>query len=88
MNNLDIEKLKSYINDLEEQITPLTKKAKSKSYEPVEVPELDPIEQPIPTKSKKQYSVTDKKLMALELAREKKNQNHEKRVKEKKLESA
>ena len=26
MENLDIEKLKSYINDLEEQITPLTKK--------------------------------------------------------------
>jgi prefoldin subunit 5 len=30
-NNIDIEKLRSYINDLEEQITPLTKtKSKSK----------------------------------------------------------
>ena len=104
MNNLDIEKLKSYINDLEEQITPLTKKGNSKqpeqagafteatncAYRPVETPIPHPevIEQPKQAKSKKQYSVTDKKLMALELAREKKNQNHEKRVKEKKLESA
>ena len=92
MENLDIEKLKSYINDLEEQITPLTKKSTTRQKLPnPETPqeviqEAEPEEKP--KKPKKPYTVSDKKMMALEMAREKKNANHALRVKQRKLESA
>ena len=42
-NNIDIEKLKSYINDLEETITPLQKsksKGKTDTTEPEEKPKI------------------------------------------------
>ena len=92
MDNLDIEKLKSYINDLEEQITPLTKKSTTKQKLPnPEIPqeaELEAEPEEKPKKPKKPYTVSDKKMMALEMAREKKNANHALRVKQRKLESA
>jgi hypothetical protein len=92
MENLDIEKLKSYINDLEEQITPLTKKSTTRQKLPAnpemteEIKEVEVEEKP--KKPKKPYTVSDKKMMALEMAREKKNANHALRVKQRKLESA
>ena len=92
MENIDIEKLKSYINDLEEQITPLTKKSTTKQKlpnpeTPQEVVQEVEVEEK-PKKPKKPYTVSDKKMMALEMAREKKNANHALRVKQRKLESA
>jgi hypothetical protein len=93
MENLDIEKLKSYINDLEEQITPLTKKSTTRQKLPAnpemteEINQQEDIQEK-PKKPKKPYTVSDKKMMALEMAREKKNANHALRVKQKKLESA
>ena len=93
MENIDIEKLKSYINDLEEQITPLTKKSTTKQKlppnpeTPQEVAQEVEVEEK-PKKPKKPYNVSDKKMMALEMAREKKNANHALRVKQRKLESA
>jgi hypothetical protein len=93
MENLDIEKLKNYINDLEEQITPLTKKSNTRQKLPTN-PEMteeikeDEVIKEKPKKPKKPYNVSDKKMMALEMAREKKNANHALRVKQKKLESA
>jgi len=93
MENLDIEKLKSYINDLEEQITPLTKKSTTKqklSTNPETKEETFEIveDKEIQKKPRKPYNVSDKKMMALEMAREKKNANHALRVKQRKLESA
>ena len=89
MENIDIEKLKSYITDLEEQITPLTKKTPVKPKPNVIQDENKMIIEEEPTKKqRKPYSVTDKKMMALEMAREKKNANHALRVKQRKLESA
>ena len=100
MENLDIEKLKTYINDLEEQIVPLTKKAMNKTKQtllpivemnPEVIPDLGrpPIPPSTPKpKIRKQYDVSDKKMQALALAREKKNINHELRTKQKKLEYA
>jgi hypothetical protein len=93
MENLDIEKLKNYINDLEEQITPLTKKSTTRQKLPAnpemteEINQQEDIQEK-PKKPKKPYNVSDKKMMALEMAREKKNANHALRVKQKKLESA
>lgn len=94
MDNIDIEKLKSYINDLEEQITPLTKKSTTKQKLPTnpetpqEINQVEDIVEEKPKKPKKPYTVSDKKMMALEMAREKKNANHALRVKQRKLESA
>ena len=90
MENLDIEKLKSYINDLEEQITPLTKKSTTKQKLPTNPETKEETNEIIEDKKKprKPYNVSDKKMMALEMAREKKNANHALRVKQKKLESA
>lgn len=93
MENIDIEKLKSYINDLEEQITPLTKKSTTKQKLPINPETPQEVAQEVeveekPKKPKKPYTVSDKKMMALELAREKKNANHALRVKQRKLESA
>ena len=93
MENLDIEKLKNYINDLEEQITPLTKKSTTRQKLPTnpkmteEINQQEDIQEK-PKKPKKPYNVSDKKMMALEMAREKKNANHALRVKQRKLESA
>jgi hypothetical protein len=53
---------------------------------PEPVPEKPKDEKP--KKPKKPYNVSDKKMMALEMAREKKNANHALRVKQRKLESA
>ena len=93
MENIDIEKLKSYINDLEEQITPLTKKSTTKQKLPTNPETPQEVVQEVeveekPKKPKKPYTVSDKKMMALEMAREKKNANHALRVKQRKLESA
>jgi hypothetical protein len=93
MENLDIEKLKNYINDLEEQITPLTKKSTTRQKLPTNPETPQEVAQEVeleekPKKPKKPYNVSDKKMMALEMAREKKNANHALRVKQKKLESA
>lgn len=93
MDNIDIEKLKSYINDLEEQITPLTKKSTTKQKLPTNPETPQEVVQEVeveekPKKPKKPYTVSDKKMMALEMAREKKNANHALRVKQRKLESA
>jgi hypothetical protein len=90
MENLDIEKLKSHINDLEEQITPLTKKSTTKQKLPTNPETKEEPNEIIEDKKKprKPYNVSDKKMMALEMAREKKNANHALRVKQKKLESA
>ena len=77
-NNIDIEKLKSYINDLEETITPLQK---SKSKSKIETGE--PEEKPKITRT-----VTDKKKEQLEKAREIRKANVAMRQKSKKLENA
>jgi len=75
-NNIDIEKLKNYINDLEETITPLQK---SKSKNNSEATEIKP---------KITRTVTDKKKEQLENARKARQKNVEMRQKAKKLESA
>ncbi len=84
MENLDIEKLKSYINDLEEQITPLTKKSNTKPKLTVNPETKEETNEIIEDKKKprKPYNVSDKKMMALGMAREKKNANHALRVKQ------
>ena len=64
-NNIDIEKLKSYINDLEEKITPLTKSKK---------PDAKP-DQEVIREVKRTYAVTDKKKEQLEKARAKRKEN-------------
>jgi hypothetical protein len=91
-NNIDIEKLRSYINDLEEQITPLTKtKSKSKhDITPIEETQDEPItsQEPEPIKKKITRTVTEKKKEQLIKAREIRKTNTEKRNKIKKLESA
>ena len=77
--SIDIETLKNYISDLEEQTTPLTKTSvKSKAVDAAE-----PVQKP-----KKTYTVTDKKREQLVMAREKKTANDVLRGKAKKLESA
>ena len=77
-NNIDIEKLKSYINDLEETITPL-QKSKSKSKTESSEPEIKPkITRPL----------TDRKKEQLQKAREIRKSNVESRQKSKKLEHA
>ena len=92
-NDIDIEKLRNYINDLEEKITPLTKsrpKKDVKKEEPKE-PEPEPVEEeeePEPIKKKITRTVTEKKKEQLIKAREVKKENMEKRNKLKKLESA
>jgi len=77
-NNIDIEKLKSYINDLEEKITPLTKSKK---------PDAKP-DQEVNREVKRTYAVTDKKKEQLEKARAKRKENLDNQNKIKKLESA
>jgi hypothetical protein len=77
-NNIDIEKLKSYINDLEETITPLQKsksKGKTEGVEEVEKPKIT-------------RTVTDRKKEQLEKAREIRKANVAMRQKSKKLENA
>ena len=91
--NIDIEKLRNYINDLEEQVTPLTKSKSKKVVEPDEQPDkpnnADLIEDsPVPSKKKITRTVTEKKKEQLVKAREVKKENMEKRNKLKKLESA
>jgi hypothetical protein len=99
-NNIDIEKLRNYINDLEEKITPLTKSRLKKDVKPVkeisEEPAASPLakvqpveeEEPQPVKKKITRTVTEKKKEQLIKAREVKKENMEKRNKIKKLESA
>jgi len=84
--NIDIETLKNYINDLEEQTIPLTKKttAKTKQNETVEQTEITAP----PVKQKRPYNVTEKKKEQLVMAREKRRANDVLRAKQKKLESA
>jgi len=77
-NNIDIEKLKSYINDLEETITPL-QKSKSKSKTGIDEPEEKP---------KITRTLTDRKKEQLQKAREVRQSNVEIRKKTKKLENA
>jgi len=77
-NNIDIEKLKSYINDLEETITPLQKsksKGKTDTAETEEKPKIT-------------RTLTDKKKEQLQKAREVRQSNVEIRKKTKKLENA
>ena len=83
-NNIDIEKLRNYINDLEEKITPLTKSRPKKAVKSEEPKEPEPVEEveeeePQPVKKKKEQLIK---------AREVKKENMEKRNKIKKLESA
>jgi hypothetical protein len=93
-NDIDIEKLRNYINDLEEKITPLTKTRLKKDVKPVNEIKEEPVEveedeldsQPI--KKKITRTVTEKKKEQLIKAREVKKENMEKRNKLKKLESA
>lgn len=90
-NNIDIEKLRSYINDLEEQITPLTKsKGKPDVKEVIQEEQEQPITSPPsqPTKKKITRTVTEKKKEQLIKAREVRKTNTETRNKMKKLESA
>ncbi|NBP15935.1 hypothetical protein EBU95_16350 [bacterium] len=99
-NNIDIEKLRNYINDLEEKITPLTKSRPQKDVKPVkEISEepaasplarVQPVEEDGPKLVKKKITrtVTEKKKEQLIKAREVKKENMEKRNKLKKLESA
>jgi hypothetical protein len=94
-NNIDIEKLRNYINDLEEQVTPLTKSKSKKVDQTVDevakTESADLIEdspQPVPSKKKITRTVTEKKKEQLVKAREVKKENMEKRNKLKKLESA
>jgi hypothetical protein len=90
-NDIDIEKLRNYINDLEEKVTPLTKARSKKDVKPVneskEVP-VEENEEPEPIKKKITRTVTEKKKEQLIKAREVKKENMEKRNKLKKLESA
>ena len=89
-NNIDIEKLKNYINELDEQITPLTKKSNAK-LNTVSTIQEDAKEVTMPnetTKKKITRTVTDKKKEQLAKAREIKNANHQVRTKQKKLEYA
>jgi hypothetical protein len=77
-NNIDIEKLKSYINDLEETIIPLQKsksKGKTDTAEPEEKPKIT-------------RTLTDRKKEQLQKAREVRQSNVEIRKKTKKLEHA
>ena len=92
-NNIDIEKLRNYINDLEEQVTPLTKSKSKKVDQTVDevakTESADLIEDsPVPSKKKITRTVTEKKKEQLVKAREVKKENMEKRNKLKKLESA
>jgi hypothetical protein len=90
-NNIDIEKLKNYINDLEEQITPLTKSRLKKDVKPVDESKEDnqePASPPQPVKKKITRTVTEKKKEQLIKAREIRKANTEARNKMKKLESA
>ena len=94
-NDIDIEKLRNYINDLEEKITPLTKTRPKKDIKPAkEIKEEvvdDSVEEepkPEPVKKKITRTVTEKKKEQLIKAREVKKENMEKRNKLKKLESA
>jgi len=93
-NNIDIEKLRNYINDLEEKITPLTKSRSKKDAKPITETKEEPIddsveeEEPEPVKKKITRTVTEKKKEQLIKAREVKKENMEKRNKIKKLESA
>ena len=92
-NNIDIEKLRNYINDLEEQVTPLTKSKSKKVDQTVDEvakqESADLIEDsPVPSKKKITRTVTEKKKEQLVKAREVKKENMEKRNKLKKLESA
>jgi hypothetical protein len=77
-NNIDIEKLKSYINDLEETITPL-QKSKSKGKTEIDEPDEKP---------KITRTLTDRKKEQLQKAREVRQSNVEIRKKTKKLEHA
>ena len=93
-NDIDIEKLRNYINDLEEKVTPLTKARSKKDVKPVKETIEEPIddsveeEEPQPIKKKITRTVTEKKKEQLIKAREVKKENMEKRNKLKKLESA
>ena len=89
-NDIDIEKLRNYINDLEEKVTPLTK-ARSKKIikeEPVDEEPVEEEPEPEPVKKKITRTVTEKKKEQLIKAREVKKENMEKRKALKKLESA
>jgi hypothetical protein len=96
-NDIDIEKLRNYINDLEEKITPLTKSRPKKDVKPVKEIKEEPVDdsveeeeepEPEPIKKKITRTVTEKKKEQLIKAREIKKENMEKRNKLKKLESA
>ena len=83
-NNIDIEKLKQYINDLDEQITPLTKKSiiKPKGKQVQDIPENPETVIEIPKKIK---VTSEKKKNQLVNARLVKNANHITRTKQKKV---
>ena len=90
-NDIDIEKLRNYINDLEEKVTPLTKarsKKDVKKEEPEPIEEEPVEEEPEPVRKKITRTVTEKKKEQLIKAREVKKENMEKRKALKKLESA
>ena len=98
-NISDIEKLRAYINDLEEQAIPLTKKNTTKQSpakvveapiieETKEIKQVPEVETKAPEKPKIKRTMTDKKRTQLENARAKKQENLVAKQKIKKLESA